>query len=339
MTSPRITVVTPVYNGADHLLATIRSVQHQTMSELELIVVDDGSVDGSADIVRGAAERDPRIKLVEQPNAGLSAARNAGARHAHPQAEFLLFLDDDDLLRPRALELLADALRRVPDATAAHGSVAAVDADGSAVPLVRGEAAERRTIVDPHRWWTSRRATRTLADAEPSRFEAFGYVLFVYTVGQVLLRRGRFAAIGDFDPMLRVAQDYDMWLRISARGAIEFVPAVVLDYRQTASSLSSDQATTRREDLYVRFKAITDRELPSETRAMARHLHRHHEWHRAADRVVLLRSAVRRRNTGDALREVVRISRSTAEALLALTPWTWTYDLRVRRFQRAAARS
>lgn len=177
------------------------------------------------------------------------------------------------------------------------------------------------------------------SSTEPSPFEAFGYVLFVYTVGQVLLRRSRFAVIGGFDPILRVAQDYDMWLRISARGAIEFVPEVVLDYRQTPRSLSSDQATTRREDLYVRFKAITDRELPAGTRAMARHLHRHHEWHRAADRVALLRAAARRRNAPDVLREVVRISRSTGEALLALMPWAWVYDVRVRRFQHAAGGS
>lgn len=336
MTAPTVTVVTPVYNGADHLLATIHSVQRQTLEDLELVVVDDGSVDDSAAIVRGAAELDARITLVQQRNAGLSAARNAGARHAHPDAEFLVFLDDDDLLRPRALELLVAALRAAPHATAAHGTVAAVDADGAAVPLVRGEAAERRTIVGPHRWWTSRDATQTLTAGEASPFEAFGYVLFVYTVGQVLLRRSRFAAVGGFDPILRVAQDYDMWLRISARGAIEFVPDVVLDYRQTATSLSSDQATTRREDLYVRFKAITDRQLPSTTRAMARHLHRHHEWHRAADRLALLRAAARRRDAPEAAREVVRSTRSVGEALLALVPWPWAYDVRVRRFQRAA---
>ncbi len=332
-----VTVVTPVYNGADHLLATIRSVQPQTLEDLEHIVVDDGSTDGSADIVRRAAELDPRIKLVQQRNAGLSAARNAGARHADPRAEFLLFLDGDDLLRPTALERLVAALRAAPDALAVHGNVAAVDAEGAAVPLVRSEAAARRTVVAPRRWWTPRGATRTLAAAEPSPFEAFGYVLFVYTVGQVLLRRARFAAIGDFDPILRVAQDYDMWLRISARGPIAFVPDIVVDYRQTARSLSSDQATTRREDLYVRFKAITDRDLPRVRRTLARDLHRHHEWHRAADRVPLLRSAVRRRDAPDAMREVVRITRSVGEAVLALFPWTWPYDARVRRFRRAAA--
>ncbi len=331
-----VTVVTPVFNGADHLGETILSVQAQTLPELEHIVVDDGSTDDSADIVRAAARDDPRIRLVQQPNAGLSAARNAGARHADRGNEFILFLDDDDLLRPAALELLVTALRAAPDATAAHGEVAAVDGAGDFVPLVRLEAATRRAVIDPRRWWTPRGATRTLAPEEPSPIDAFGYVLFVYTVGQVLLRRERLAAIGEFDPLLRVAQDYDMWLRISAHGPIEFVPEVVLDYRQTARSLSSDQTTTRREDLYARFKCITDRSLPPATRVLVRDVHRHHEWHRAAERLSYLGAAVRRRDVRDAGRELVRSGRSAGEAMLALMPFTWPYDLRVRRFQRTA---
>jgi glycosyltransferase involved in cell wall biosynthesis len=329
-----VTVVTPVFNGADHLGATIESVQSQTLLDWEYVVVDDGSTDESAEIVREAAARDHRIRLVQQANAGLSAARNTGCAHAH--SEFVLFLDDDDLLRPHALEVLVAALRAAPDATAAHGELEAVDGAGAVVALVRIEAATRRAVVDPHRWWTPRAATRELAPHEPSPIDALGYVLFVYTVGQVLLRRDRLAAIGGFDPLLRVAQDYDLWLRMSSRGPIAYVPDVVLDYRQTARSLSSDQATTRREDLYARFKCITDRELPSATRALVRHLHRHHEWHRAAERMGYVGPAVRRRDLPGAARELVRAARSTGEAVFALVPFAWPYDVRVRRFRKAA---
>jgi glycosyltransferase involved in cell wall biosynthesis len=333
-----VTVVTPVFNGADHIRATLDSVRAQTFGDFEHIVVDDGSTDGSADIVRAAAAEDPRVRLVQQPNAGLSAARNTGVAHADGSNEFILFLDDDDLLRPTALEVLIAALRASPDATAVHGDLAAVDGDGAVVPLVRIEAAERRAVVEPHRWWTPRHATRALEPHEPSPIDAFGYVLFVYTVGQVLLRRERLAQIGEFDPLLRVAQDYDLWLRISARGPMAYVPEVVLDYRQTDRSLSSDQTTTRREDLYARFKCITDRSLPVATRRLVRHLHRHHEWHRAAERLTYVGPAMRRRDLRGAVREVVRASRSAGEALLALVPFAWPYELRVRRFRRAAAR-
>jgi glycosyltransferase involved in cell wall biosynthesis len=331
-----VTVVTPVFNGADHLRATIGSVQAQTLHDWEYVVVDDGSTDESAAIVRAAAAGDHRIRLVQQANAGLSAARNTGCAHADPANEFILFLDDDDLLRPHALEVLVAALATAPDAAAAHGELEAVDGSGAAVPLVRIEAATRRAVVDPHRWWTPRTATRVLAPDEPSPIDAFGYVLFVYTVGQVLLRRERLATLGGFDPLLRVAQDYDLWLRISSRGSIAYLPDVVLDYRQTARSLSSDQTTTRREDLYARFKCITDRQLPSATRALVRHLHRHHEWHRAAERLSYVVPALRRRDLGAAGRELVRAARSTGEAVLALVPLAWPYDVRVRRFRKTA---
>jgi glycosyltransferase involved in cell wall biosynthesis len=268
----------------------------------------------------------------------LSSARNTGLEHADPANEFVLFLDDDDLLRPTALEVLVAALRAAPHSTAVHGDLGAVDAAGEVVPLVRIEAAERREVIDPHRWWTPRHATRTLAPGTPSPIDAFGYVLFVYTVGQVLLRRERLVAVGPFDPLLRVAQDYDLWLRISSREPIEHVPEVVLDYRQTDRSLSSDQTTTRREDLYARFNCMTDRSLPPATRRLVRHLHRHQEWHRAAERLSYIGPALRRRDLGAAARDAVRTARSTGEALLALVPFPWPYDRRVRRFRQAAGR-
>ena len=116
------------------------------------------------------------------------------------------------------------------------------------------------------------------------------------------------------------------------------MPEVVLDYRQTDRSLSSDQTTTRREDLYARFKCITDRSLPLATRRLVRHLHRHHEWHRAAERLTYIGPALRRRDLGSVARDLVRAARSAGEAVLALLPFAWPYDVRVRRFQRAAAR-
>ena len=116
----------------------------------------------------------------------------------------------------------------------------------------------------------------------------------------MLLRRERLAEIGEFDTLLRVAQDYDLWLRISARGPMLYVPEIVLDYRQTDRSLSSDQKTTRREDLYARFKCLTDRSLPVATRRLFRHVHRHHEWHRAADRLSNVGPALRRRDVRSA---------------------------------------
>jgi GT2 family glycosyltransferase len=157
--------------------------------------------------------------------------------------------------------------------------------------------------------------------------------LFVYTVGQVLFRRSVLDAIGGFDPDLAVAQDYDMWLRLSAVAPLAFIPDVVLDYRQGEHSLSADQATTRREDLHARFKAITNRDATPATRRAGRDLHRQHEWHRAADRVDYARAAIRARTIRIAGREAVRASRSVLEAVVAVPPWSWPYERRVSRFR------
>ena len=198
--TPVVTVVTPVYNGAAHLEPTLRSVREQTLGDVLHVVVDDGSTDATPEIVGSAAAADPRLRVVRQANQGLSTARNNGLAHVPPGSEFVMFLDDDDVLRPAALEQLTGALRADPACVAAHGAVAAIDGAGRPVPLVRGEAATRRRVVRPERVWTSRRDVRELASWEPSDFAVLAYVLFVYTVGQVLIRPAPLAAVGAFDP-------------------------------------------------------------------------------------------------------------------------------------------
>ena len=99
---PKVSVVIPVYNTEKYLEATLQSIRNQTCCEIEIIVIDDGSTDCSAEIVRRAADEDGRIVLVSQPNRGLSLARNAGIARA--SGEFVYFMDSDDLLEPDALE-------------------------------------------------------------------------------------------------------------------------------------------------------------------------------------------------------------------------------------------
>ena len=99
---PKVSVVIPVYNTEKYLEATLQSIRNQICCEIEIIVIDDGSTDCSAEIVRRAADEDGRIVLVSQPNRGLSLARNAGIARA--SGEFVYFMDSDDLLEKDALE-------------------------------------------------------------------------------------------------------------------------------------------------------------------------------------------------------------------------------------------
>ncbi len=104
----RISVVVPIYDVEEYLGPCLRSIAAQTFGDLEVVMVDDGSTDRSAEIAAEFAQRDPRFRLVRQPNGGLSRARNTGIGEA--RGELLAFVDSDDVLPADAYELLAGAL-------------------------------------------------------------------------------------------------------------------------------------------------------------------------------------------------------------------------------------
>ncbi len=108
--TPTLSVVVPVYNVREWIAASLDTLVSQSLTDLEIIVVDDGSTDGSVDVVRRYAASDPRIRIVSQANAGLGAARNVGADHA--TGRFIAFFDSDDLLMPGAYEAMVGQLRR-----------------------------------------------------------------------------------------------------------------------------------------------------------------------------------------------------------------------------------
>ena len=102
MNNPKVSVIIPVYNTEAYVEQTLRSIMGQTLRDIELIVVNDGSTDGSLSVLERIATGDDRIRLFTQPNKGLSQTRNAGIARA--RGEFIYFMDSDDLLEPDALE-------------------------------------------------------------------------------------------------------------------------------------------------------------------------------------------------------------------------------------------
>lgn len=107
--APEISVIVPVYNVANYVIACLDSIRNQTMTDFEVIVVDDGSTDGSGDLALEYCQSDARFHFVTQPNRGLSGARNTGLDLA--QAEVISFVDSDDRLAPEFLAELYDALQ------------------------------------------------------------------------------------------------------------------------------------------------------------------------------------------------------------------------------------
>ncbi|MDF2765542.1 MAG: glycosyltransferase family 2 protein, partial [Rhodospirillales bacterium] len=114
MSGPLVSVVIPAFNAERFLARTLDSVSRQTYSALEIIVVDDGSLDGTAGIVRQQAALDPRVRLIRQENAGVAAARNRGI--AESDGCFVAPLDADDLWHPQKIELQLRRFEERPSA-------------------------------------------------------------------------------------------------------------------------------------------------------------------------------------------------------------------------------
>lgn len=109
MQPPRVSVIIPVYNTAAYVEQAVQSILHQTLRELEILIVDDGSTDGSPALLARLTASDDRIRLRTQPNAGQAAARNAALAEA--RGEYVYFMDSDDLLEADALELCYEKCR------------------------------------------------------------------------------------------------------------------------------------------------------------------------------------------------------------------------------------
>lgn len=131
---PKVSVILPVYNVARYLRRCLDSVVAQTLRDIEIIAVDDGSTDGSGEILEEYAARDPRFSVIRQENAGAGAARNAGLARA--RGEYLFFCDPDDFCPPRMLaDMYRRAVRTAADVVVAGKTI--VDADSGAVVRIQ----------------------------------------------------------------------------------------------------------------------------------------------------------------------------------------------------------
>lgn len=209
----QIAVITPAHDAAAFIQDALRSVLAQTHPCWTLTVIDDGSSDPTSALV--AACRDPRVTLVRQDHAGVSAARNAGLRATlprFPRPDAILFLDADDWLAPTALEDLAAALADAPWAVAACARYVRVHADGAATLSATPAAG----LV------LARLLTRNLF--------ANG--------GHLLIGADAVAEAGLFRTDLHYGEDWEYWCRLALLGEVAAVPAArpVLFVRERAGS-------------------------------------------------------------------------------------------------------
>jgi glycosyltransferase involved in cell wall biosynthesis len=199
---PHVSVIIPCYNTGRFLRDAIESVLSQSYREFEVIVVDDGSTDGSAAI----AESFAGIRVIRQANAGVSAARNRATEGA--AGEFVVYLDADDRLLPRALEVGVECLR-------AHGDC------GFVYGFSRGILADGVLIEDP--------APAPVHDAGYAALLAGNAPL---PPASVMFRRSAVLEAGGFPVGVKLAEDYDLYLRVAARFPVFCHNQVVAEYRQ-----------------------------------------------------------------------------------------------------------
>lgn len=261
-------VVVPCWNAAATIAAAVLSALAQPETR-EVIVVDDGSTDGSGAIVDTLARRDPRVQCLRQANAGVSAARNAGvavARHAT-----LAFLDSDDIWRPGHLAAGHDLLRRCPDVGVAFTRVRFVDEHGRETGVARPK----------------------LAAASPADLLMGNPTT---TTSTWLLRRRAFDDAGPFRTELRRGEDQEWLFRLLATTPwhVAGVDALTVDYRTSSGGLASDLDAFARdfEELLDAARRIAPALVASHARAARA---AHHRWlSRRALRLGLPREAARR---------------------------------------------
>ncbi|ACY48037.1 glycosyltransferase family 2 protein [Rhodothermus marinus] len=235
---PRVTIVIPLYNTERFIADALESVLAQTFTDWECVVVNDGSTDRSAEIVARYVERDPRIRLVHQPNQGVCAARNTGAAHASPDSEYLFFLDADDMLEPEALERLVAYLDAHPEVGLVGCQFTRIDAEGKPMDIrnpLKISLRERTRWAPgflgiPHR-------------LKPS--EAYTpFLTFFCGTGQgpfALYRRSVFAQTQGWDPRFNVwHDDTDMFCQMSLIADVHYIPDRLYRYRDHASNRSKD---------------------------------------------------------------------------------------------------
>jgi len=208
---PTISVIVPAYNAENTILETIGSVQQQTFSDFELIVINDGSNDRTLELLKSLT--DSRLKIFSYENGGLCVARNRGISHA--SGKFVAFLDADDLWTQDKLELQLAALQQHPEAAVAYSWTSYIDEQGKLLS------------VDKPIFFKGNVYARLLVNN------------FLANGSNPLIRREAIESIGGFDPAIPPCADWDFYLRLAAKWHFFVVPKHQIFYRQSSQTMSA----------------------------------------------------------------------------------------------------
>ncbi len=218
--SPLVSVVMPAYNAEPWLHEAVDSILSQTYKNIELIAVDDGSVDRTPEILRAYAGRDRRVRVVNQDHAGIPRTRNLGIRHA--RGELIAWLDADDIALPTRLGLQIEHLMRFPDCVGVGAQVLYIDPDGD--PIGRVESPCEHEQIDAH-----------LLIGRGSTFQQT----------TMTVRKGALESVGGYLEALEISSDIDLGLKLAEQGRLANLPEVLVLMRRHWTSISARQSPER----------------------------------------------------------------------------------------------
>ncbi len=209
---PRVSVVIPTFQSESRIGPTLARLGHQTLSNFEVVVVNGGSTDDTSAAVRRCMADDPRVRLVEQANGGIAAARNRGIAEA--RAELVAFLDDDDLWHPRKLERQVTRIEQATDASVVSCFSALVDRNRRVLGWRIGGVTEGDVYRDMLEW-------------------------DMVSGGSVaLVKRRALEDVGGLDVAMPDRADWELWIRLARRHRFACVPEVLVGYTRRPDSVS-----------------------------------------------------------------------------------------------------
>lgn len=233
-----ISIVTPAYNAANYITDSIKSVMGQTFTNWELIIVDDGSTDNTAEIVKPFLS-DSRISLINQANKGVSAARNAGIRVA--KGKFITFLDADDYYMPYNLSEKYNVLIHDTSIDFVYCDIMHCDEKLNDIRIEKG--------VDTENLFT--KVLQWQGETIP--------LLPSNILVKTYLMQGRF----QFDEHLSNCADRYMKIMLSKNLAAAYLPKALVKYRNTPGSMSKKVWLLEHDELYIAKKIIEDEIIPA----------------------------------------------------------------------------
>lgn len=243
--SCEVSVLMPVYNAGPFLVSSIASIVEQTFDNWELLCIDDGSTDESLRLLEKFARLDPRIRVFTQENKGIVSALQVGIEQS--RGKLLARMDADDISVRERLQVQREYLQGNPDVVVVGGAALEIDADGDPLRVTRFPRESEMMV-------------RMLLQRQCPLIHP-----------SVMMRRDAVLKVGGYRQSYQWVEDYDLWLRLATQGKLANMNAIVLAYRQHASSVCWSRSDKQRELINSLMRdAYASRNLPCPEAVLAR---------------------------------------------------------------------